>query len=127
MGKVRTITMTHTLDGTSGNTTTATTHQGKLLAVEVNYPAATVTVDLDATGSQSGDEKILDLAAANTDVKYYPRTALHDNTGTALDPSDAQGGDNALYGNFVINGKLKLSLASGTTTQTVTIRVFLED
>jgi hypothetical protein len=127
MGKVKTVTISHTLSGTSGNTTTETTHQGKILAVEIDYPANTVTVDIDAVNTVGTDEKILNLAAANTDTKVYPRVQVQDNTGSDLDLSDSEGGDTKVYDYFVINGKLKLSLASGTDEQTVTVRVFLED
>ncbi|KKM63701.1 hypothetical protein LCGC14_1508750, partial [marine sediment metagenome] len=40
---------------------------GRILAVHVDYPTNTCTVDLDSTG-ETVSQKILDLAAANTDV-----------------------------------------------------------
>jgi len=98
---------------------------GKILAVHVNYPTNTCTVDIDTDGELKA-QKIVDLAAANTDAVYYPRVALHDNTGTALDLSDTEGGDVAMYGEFVVVGRLKLTIASGTATEEVTVDVIYE-
>ena len=128
MGKVRTVTIAHTLSGgTSGSTTTETTHTGKILAIEVDYPATATEVDLDTVSNVGPDEKIMNLADSSTDVKVYPRVQVEDVTGSALDLSDAEGGNTKVFDYFVINSKLKLSLASGTTTQTTTIRVFIEE
>jgi hypothetical protein len=110
--------------------TTATAYtsnvKGRILKVGINYPTNTCTVDIDSQ-DEAHSQKILDLAAGNTDKTVYPRVALHDNTGTAIDLSDAQGGNTAMYGYFVVNGRLKLSLASGTATESVTIQVDVEE
>ena len=102
-------------------TVTSEVIHGEIVSVEINYPANTCTVDLNS--QQAIGQEILNLAAANTDTVVYPRTPLHDETGTALDLSDAQGGDTALYGEFVIHGRLKLDLASGTNGEKVTIHI----
>jgi len=99
--------------------------RGRILAVHVDYPAHTCTVDIDS--DEIKDQKILDLAAANTDVVYYPRVAYHDNTGSALDLSDTEGGDTAVYGEFVVNGRLKITIASGTEDEEVTVDVIYEE
>lgn len=127
MGKIKTVTITHTLSGTSGTTTTGTTHQGKLLAVEIDYPSTATEVDLDTVGAIGTEEKLMNLADSNTDTKVYPRVQVHDVTGSNLDLSDAQGGDTKVYDYFVINSKIKLSLASGADGEIVTVRLFLED
>lgn len=105
----------------ASNTATITSEviTGEILSVEINYPAGTCTVDLNA---QEGIvQEILNLAAANTDTVVYPRVQLHDNTGTNLDLSDLEGGDTKVYGYFAVHGRLKLDIASGTNGQIVTI------
>jgi hypothetical protein len=95
---------------------------GKILAVEIDYPAATCTVDIDTDGELKA-QKILDLAAANTDVALYPRVNVCDNTGAA---TIIYGTGNEVATEFVVNGRLKLAIASGTATQVVTVDVFYE-
>lgn len=69
----------------SGTGTTPTPVRGLIYAVKVDYNGsapATTLVDLDETGGLG--QKILDLAAGNTDKVLYPRTAENQNDGTAL-------------------------------------------
>ncbi|KKM82737.1 hypothetical protein LCGC14_1316500 [marine sediment metagenome] len=124
---IRQISITATI-ATGETTATATSEfiNGKILKVDVNYPTNTVTVDLDTVGEQKA-QKIMDLGAANTDVTYYPRVALEDNTGSALDLSDTEGGDVAMYGPFVVFGRVTLSLASGTAGEAVTVGITYEN
>ena len=98
---------------------------GEVIAVFVDYPAATCTVDINSTGEVVSQE-ILNLAAANTDVVIYPRRLLQDNTGVDLDPSDAQGGDTALYGKIAVFGGLTLTIAAGTNGQIVNVSVLMK-
>ena len=100
--------------------------RGKVLAVGVNYDTNTCTVDLDSDGEASA-QKVLDLAAANTDVTIYPRTPVQDYTGANVDLSDAEGGNTAQYEPFLVYGRVKLSLASGTATETVTVYLMVEE
>ena len=116
------ITATIAAGETTASATSETIH-GKILSVEVNYPTNTVTVDLDTVGEQKA-QKIMDLAAANTDVTYYPRTPVSTYTGaetvvwyTAL----------KVYEPFVVFGKITLSLASGTAGEAVTVGITLEE
>lgn len=127
MNKITAYSLTGTIaaDGTITATTNNPIH-GFLEAVEINYPAATCTVDLDATSGVKG-QKLMDLAASNTDIVIYPRVQLQDNTGTALDLSDAQGGDTKAYGRFPIAGLVTMSVAAGTATQSVTVRFIVEE
>lgn len=120
------ITATIAAGASTASTTSPTTIHGKILKVDVNYPTNTVTVDLDTVGERKA-QKIMDLAAENSDVTYYPRVLLDDNTGSNLDPSDTNGGDNALYGEIVVFGKITLSLASGTAGDSVTVGITYED
>ena len=100
--------------------------RGNILAVGVNYPTNTCTVDLDSDG-EATDQKILDLAAANTDTTLYPRTPVQDNTGTDVDLSDAQGGNTAQYEPFMVYGRVKLTIASGTEGESVTVYLMVEE
>lgn len=97
--------------------------RGKILEVSINYPAATCTVDLDSDGELKA-QKILDLAAANTDVALYPRTPVHTYTGaetvlwfTAL----------KVHEPFVVYGRIKLTVASGTVTQVVVVDIIVDE
>jgi len=112
------------IDSSGDATAHSTPIHGKILAVHINYPTHTCTVDIDS--DETKDQKILDLAAANTDVVYYPRVAFHDNTGSALDLSDTEGGNTAVYGEFVVSGRLLLTIASGTEDEEVVVDVIYE-
>lgn len=96
--------------------------KGRILNVGIDYPANTCTVDLDSQ-DEASSQKILDLAASNTDVVRYPRKAVEDITGTAV----TYDGTNEIYEPFVVNGRLKLSLASGTAGDSVSIAVQVEE
>jgi len=97
--------------------------RGKVLAVGVDYDTNTCTVDLDTDGEAS-DQKILDLAAANTDKTYYPRTPVCTYTGaeTVLTYTALK-----VHEPFVVYGRIKLSLASGTATETVSVYLMVEE
>jgi len=99
------------------------TFAGRIIAVQVNYPAATCTVDIDTDGELQA-QKILDLAAANTDITYYPRTPACDYTGAQTVYWE---GTNKVCDQFVVNGRLKLSIASGTAGQEVTVDIIYEE
>jgi len=97
--------------------------RGRIIAVGVNYPTNTCTVDLDSDGEAS-DQKILDLAAANTDKTYYPRTPVCIYTGaetvtwfTAM----------KVYEPFMVYGRIKLSVASGTAADIISVNVMVEE
>lgn len=127
MGRIRNFRWTATIAaGATGATAYSPPMRGRILKIGVDYNTAACTVDLDTDG-ESNAQKVLDLASASTDATYYPRVALHDNTGSALDLSDAQGGDVAMYGYFVVYGRLLLTLASGTATHSVIVHVTIEE
>lgn len=96
--------------------------RGKVLAVGINYPAHTCTVDLDSDG-EAAAQKIVDLATAKDDRIVYPRTPIQDNTGVAV----TFDGTNEIYKPFVVYGRLKLSLASGTAGDTVSVNIIVEE
>lgn len=100
----------------------SSTIRGKILAVGVDYPAHTCTVDLDTDGEASS-QKIIDLSAANTDATYYPRTPAQDNTGTDV----TFDGTNEIYTPFVVYGRVKLTIASGTEAETVSVYLTVEE
>jgi len=100
--------------------------RGRILAVGIDYPSHTCTVDLDSDG-EAVAQKILDLSAANTDIVYYPRTPVHTYDGSAVDLSDTEGGDTAQYEPFVVYGRVKLSVASGTAGDTVSVYIIVEE
>lgn len=104
----------------------SSTIRGRILSVGVNYPTNTCEVDLDSQG-ETNDQKIIDLAAANADATYYPRVALQDITGTALNLSDTEGGDVAMYGYFTVYGRIKLTIASGTEDEEVSVTIIVEE
>jgi len=96
--------------------------RGRILAVGIDYPAHTCTVDLDSDGEASA-QKILDLSAANTDATYYPRVQVHDNTGTGV----TYDGTHEIYEPFVVYGRVKLSVASGTEGESVKVYLMVEE
>ncbi len=112
--------------GATGTTAYSQVIRGKILKVGVDYNTAACTVDLDSA-DEAKAQKILDLASASTDAAYYPRTPLHKYDGSAIDLSDAEGGDIAMYGEFLVNGRLLLTLASGTAGHSVTVHVTVEE
>jgi len=80
-------------------------------------------VDLDSDGEAS-DQKILDLAAANTDKTYYPRTPVCIYTGAeTIIYNTAM----KVYEPFVVYGRIKMSIASGTATETVSVTIIVEE
>ena len=96
--------------------------RGKILSVNIDYPAHTCTVDLDSDGEFVA-QKILDLAAASTDIAYYPRTSSQDNTGVDV----TYDGTNEIYEPFVVYGRVKLSIAAGTAGETVSVNIIVEE
>ncbi|KKM82736.1 hypothetical protein LCGC14_1316490 [marine sediment metagenome] len=122
---IRQINITATV--ATGTTASATSEffSGKILKIDMNVTGNSMDINLDTVGEQK-TQAIFDYTG-NTDTTFYPRVALTDNTGSALDLSDAQGGDVAMYGEFVVFGKVTLSLASAAVAETVTVGITFED
>lgn len=69
----------------------------------------TPTLTMSVTNRQGAvDVTFLTLTGPSANKVYYPRTSEHDNTGTAL-------GSNTRY---VLDGKVKITSASGGATKT---------
>lgn len=112
---------------------------GKIIAVTVIYSGThDMEADLHEVNPEDSDDvndviqTILDLAAsgatpATDNTTYYPRVALQDNTGSALDLSDTEGGDTAVYGEYVVSNKLMLDVNSGTAGESVEMLIHYED
>ena len=112
----------------SGATTADVTSEffhGKILKISMDVTGNSMDIDLDKVGEQVS-QKILNITG-NTDTTFYPRVQLEDNTGSALDLSDTEGGDTKVFGPFVVFGKVKLSLASAAGAETVTMEITYED
>ncbi len=121
---IRQINITATVAaGTTASATSNTIH-GKILKIDMNVTGNSMDIDLDTVGEQKA-QKILDYTG-NTDTTFYPRVQLVDNTGSNLDLSDAQGGNVAMYGEFVVFGRVTLSLASAAVAETVTVGITYE-
>ncbi len=89
--------------------------KGEILSVEINYPANTCTVDLDS--QEAVVQKIIDLAADNTDKVVYPRISAQNNAGSAV----TYDGTNEIKVPYAVHGRVKLSIASGTEGEEVTV------
>lgn len=109
--------------GATTATAYSSTIRGRILAVSINYPSHTCTVDLDSDGELKS-QKILDLAAASTDIIYYPRTPVCTYTGaeTVLSYTALK-----VYEPFLVYGRVKLSLATGTAEDAVTVNLIVEE
>lgn len=96
--------------------------RGKILAIGIAYPAAVCTVDLDSDNEVVA-QKIVDLASANTNRVVYPRTPSQDITGADV----TYDGTNEIYEPFVVYGRIKLTVASGTQGQIVSVNLIVEE
>jgi len=122
--KIQRVRLTGTIIADGSATAYSQPLAGKILAVQVNYPAATCTVDIDTDGEGGAAQKIIDLAAANTDATYYPRTPVCTYAGAQTIYWE---GTNKVCEPFVVNGRLKLTVASGTDTQIVSVDIIYEE
>ncbi len=107
--------------GDTGVTADSDLINGEIIKIAFDVTGSSMDINLDSLGEQKA-QAILDYTG-NTDSTFYPRTTLHDYQGSALDPSSGEGGDNALYGKFVVYGKLRLTLASAAAAETVTMTI----
>ena len=109
--------------GDTGATAYSIPIRGRILAVGVDYPTHTCTVDLDTDGEASA-QKILDLATATTDATYYPRTPVCIYSGGETVFWE---GTNKVYEPFVVYGRIKLTVAGGTAEETVSVYLMVEE
>ena len=113
---------------TAGDATITATRSvlGKLYAV--TWIDGTLADGVDGTLSVTSrpesapDLTLLTLTDANDDAEYMPREPVHDNTGTALTYNSTEG----VTDMRVINGTLKLVIASGGDTKIGGMLVYIE-
>ena len=98
---------------------------GDILKVAFDVTGNSMDINIDSVGEPVA-QAILDYTG-NTDSTFYPRVAMTDNAGSALDVSDTEGGDVAVYGYYSVFGRLTLTLASAVATETVTATVTYRD
>ena len=77
-------------------------------------------------------QQVLDVGSLGAspsadNVVYYPRAPLQDYQGVALDLSDAQGGNNAVYGPFVVFGRLMLQVTAAAAGDITRAYVLVEE
>ncbi len=97
---------------------------GQVLAVYVYYgdsPPATTDFTLSDEDDPAG-EAIVNLANVNTSQKLYPRRLLEANDGTDL----TYDGTRKVYGEYVIHGRLKATIAQANANDYVTAVVWVE-
>ena len=96
--------------------------RGRILSVQIDYPAHACTVDLDSDEAVS--QKIIDLSSASTDAVYYPRTPVCNNSGSENVYFE---GTNKVHTEFTVFGRVKLTIASGTATEKVKAYLLVEE
>ena len=77
-------------------------------------------------------QQVLDVGTLGADpsadnIVYYPRAPLQDYQGVALDLSDAQGGNIAAYGEFVVFGRLMLQVTAAVAGDITRAYVLVEE
>jgi len=102
--------------------------RGKLLAVHIIYDAssaATTDVQLVHLGSDYGgaDQTLLNIVNNNTSGWYYPRTAAQDSSGSDL----TFDGSNTIPTEFIVFGRLKLTVAGQTENKEVKAYILVEE
>lgn len=105
----------------TGVTADSTNFHGEILKIQMDVTGDSMDINLDTLGEQKA-QAILDYTG-NTDSTFYPETPLVDYQGTALNLSDDHGGNIAKYGKFVVNGKLRLTLASAAAAEKVVMTI----
>jgi len=97
--------------------------RGRVIAVEVDYPAGTVALTLTSK-NLAVTQTIMNLSAANTDAIYYPRVPVCLNTGaeTIYYSTTAK-----VYEPYMVFGHLTMTAASGTAAQVVSMIVYVEE
>ena len=111
-----------TIDASGDASAYSVAIRGRILAVGINYPAHACTVDLDSDGEPSA-QKIIELASASTDATYYPRRPSQDITGADV----TFDGTHEIYEPFVVYGRVKLTIASGTAGESVSVSIIVEE
>lgn len=107
----------------TANATTTNPLYGEVLAVYVKYndspPAGTTDVTVATQGTSPAVPALtfLTLTDAATDGYFYPRTILHDLTGTAVTFDNT----NEIYGPVAIADKVKVTIAQANNGDSVDV------
>lgn len=104
----------------SGDATDTIEFHGTIDTISIDYASDSAAgTDVTVTG-HIGNKSFTVYSKTNskTDDIVRPRVPLDDATGTAIDLSDAQGGDTAMYGKFFVD-KISLTVAQGGDSKTV--------
>ena len=113
------VTLSVTTDGSGDGTATSSHLQGYLYAVQLidGDFADGVDVDIDCVNDELS-YILLDKDNFNTDQLVYPRTLQHlDTDGSAL----------STHCEHIVNGKPKVTIASGGSVKTGGVRLFIRD
>ncbi len=94
------------------------TIHGEILKIQMDVTGNSMDINLDTLGELKA-QAILDYTGA-TDTTFYPRVGAQDYQGTAL-VFIASG--EVIPVPFVVNGKLRLTLASAAAAETVTMTI----
>lgn len=130
--------------GQTSGTTYSGIIKGKIVAVKTVYshttPASTSDRDVNVFEMNPADnddlsdvlQEILNIGGLGADPEadnavYYPETTAQDNTGTAIDLSDAQGGNTAKYTPFVVFGRVMLSVTAAVAGDITTVYLVVEE
>ncbi|MFW6172931.1 MAG: hypothetical protein ACOC5T_04230 [Elusimicrobiota bacterium] len=111
-----------TLDASGDATEYTKPTRGKVLAVQIKRPTNSCTVDLD-TEDELKSQKIADISSGTSDLVLYPRTPSQDHEGTDV----TFDGSNEIYEPFVVDGRIKLSVAGGTQDDEVEVSIIMEE
>jgi len=116
---IRQIRMVATIPaGGTGVTADSSNFHGEILKIQMDVTGASMDINLDTIGEPSA-QAILDYTG-NTDSTFYPRVGVQDYQGTAL-VYIASG--EIIPVPFIVNGKVRLTLASGAAAETVTMTI----
>ena len=130
--------------GLTAGTTFSKPIRGKILSTRVEYTNSTPVSSSDRdtnlfemnpsapTTIAKAIQEILNIgglgAAPDDDNNvYYPETLAQDNTGTAINLSDAEGGNTAKYTPFLVFGRIMLSVTAATAGDITTVHLMVEE
>lgn len=114
-----------TVDGASGTDTSKYPFSGEVYAVYIDYSASAdsgTDVTVATGGTNYPATTIYTKSNSNTDAAVYPRVALHDTAGAAINYATSQ----PIYGHIPVNDYLVLTVAQNAAGQSVTAYVLIE-
>lgn len=105
----------------AGTATTATPINGEIMAVEIDYPSHDVTISIATL--EAVPQTFLNMSATHTDQVVYPNVIQDTNDGTDL----TYDGTRKVYNHYVVFGHAKLTCASGTEADVVTVHILVKE